>query len=142
MMAKRTAICPIQKRNIHLISSALIDSKSRRNSDPSCFDISCLERSDSCSLNAISRDSAMARAFWRFNLSILKNAKNLRGAHISTLSPMSFSVKLVQERCFAGHWGDGISSLEINLSWKMKGQSIIKLLILCKLLSTSNLCNI
>jgi hypothetical protein len=40
---------------------------------------------------------------------------------------MSFSVKLVQERCFAGQWVDGIGSLEINLSWQKKGQSIIKL---------------
>ena len=53
--AIRTAICPIQKRNIHLMISALM-------SAPSCFVMSRFVRSNSCSRKAISRLSAIARA--------------------------------------------------------------------------------
>jgi len=65
-MAAVATVCPIQKRNIHLIISALKPCISVRisalSSTPSCLVMSRLVRSSSCSRKASSKLSAIARA--------------------------------------------------------------------------------
>lgn len=90
-MAIKAAICPIQKRNIHLMISALM-------SAPSCLVIRRLVRSSSCSRNASSKLSAMARALggsiWAASrieriLVVLTNVKITSGLSHCQTAPVS-----------------------------------------------------